>query len=156
MITVDIPGRQIYNFEYLVLDMNGTIALDGVLLAGVQKKLDILRGQLDISIITADTHGKAQQVAAALDVKIYKIARENEQVQKQEFLRQLGAERVVSIGNGANDALMLKASGIGICVIGAEGASSEAMSNCDVFVPDISAALDLLIKPARLIATLRK
>jgi P-type E1-E2 ATPase len=156
MITVDIPGKQIYNFEYLVLDMNGTIALDGMLIAGVRERLDILRPQLDISIITADTHGRAGEVAAALDVKMHKIARENEQLQKQELVRQLGAESVVSIGNGANDALMLKISGIGICVIGAEGASSEAMSNCDVVVPDINAALDMLIKPARLIATLRK
>jgi P-type E1-E2 ATPase len=156
MIAIDIPGRQIYNFEYLVLDMNGTIALDSVLLAGVRERLDILRPQLDIAIITADTHGKAGEVAAALNVKMHKIARENEQLQKQEFVQSLGADSVVSIGNGANDALMLQASGIGICVIGAEGTSSEAVSNSDVIVTDINAALDLLIKPARLIATLRR
>jgi P-type E1-E2 ATPase len=156
MITVDIPGRQIYNFEYLVLDMNGTIALDGMLIAGVRERLDILRPQLDIAIITADTHGKAGEVAAALNVRMHKIARENEQLQKQEFVQQLGADSVVSIGNGANDALMLRASGIGICVIGAEGASSEAISSCDIVMPFINAALDLLIYPARLIATLRK
>jgi soluble P-type ATPase len=50
---------------------------------------------------------------------------------------------------------MLKESRLGICVLGPEGTSSEAISNCDLVISNINAALDLLLNPERLIATLR-
>jgi soluble P-type ATPase len=68
----------------------------------------------------------------------------------------LGKEKCVAIGNGANDVLMLKQSAIGICVIGKEGASAEAVQHSDIVVYDVSNALDLLLYRKRLIATLRK
>lgn len=111
---------------------------------------------MEILIITADTHGKAQELAAILKVKMHKISAGDERTQKLKLVQQLGAENTVSIGNGANDVSMLKAAGLGICVLGNEGTSAEAMAACDVVAPDINAALDLLIKPNRLIATLRK
>lgn len=35
MIEINIPGRAAYQLEHLVCDVNGTLALDGVLLDGV-------------------------------------------------------------------------------------------------------------------------
>lgn len=156
MIQVDIPGRQVYRLDYLVLDLNGTISLDGNLIDGVADRLQALRSRLDISIVTADTLGQAQETGKALNVRIHKLNRGQEQAQKADYVRQLGAENTVSIGNGANDVLMLQESALGICVLGPEGASAEAVTSCDVVVTDINRALDLLLKPERLIATLRK
>ena len=34
MIRIDVPGREIIEIEHVVLDYNGTIALDGQLIEG--------------------------------------------------------------------------------------------------------------------------
>ena len=156
MIEIDIPGRGIYRFEHLALDLNGTIALDGVVIGGVQERLDNLAKLLDISIITADIAGNARQVAEALGVKVHKVEAGNESAQKLEFVRRLGSESTVAIGNGSNDVDMLREAALGICALGPEGTATEAVNNCDVVAPDINTALDLLLKPKRLIATLRR
>lgn len=156
MIEIDIPGKGVYRFEHLVLDLNGTISLDGAVIEGVSERLELLRRLVDIVIVTADTRGKAQELGEDLRVKIHILHPGDEQEQKFRLVRQLGSEVTVSMGNGSNDASMLKESGLGICILGPEGASSETMANCDLVISDINAALDLLLKPGRLIATLRR
>jgi P-type E1-E2 ATPase len=156
LIEVSIPGRRIYRIEHLVLDLNGTISLDGNVIEGVTERLEALRGLLDISIVTADTRGRAKALGDNLQVKIHKVDPGNEQDQKCSLVQQLGSESTVSIGNGANDISMLREASLGICVLGPEGASADAMISCDLVTPSINAALDLLIKPERLIATLRQ
>jgi soluble P-type ATPase len=50
---------------------------------------------------------------------------------------------------------MLAAAGLGIAVLGPEGLAKGAMEAADVVAPGILAALDLLLKHKRLVATLR-
>jgi P-type E1-E2 ATPase len=156
LIEVSIPGQRTYRLEHLVLDLNGTISLDGNIIDGVNERLGALRGLLDIIIVTADTRGSAQELRKSLRVNIHKVDPGDEPAQKLTLVQQLGSESTVSIGNGSNDASMLKESILGICVLGPEGTSSEAITNCDLVISDINAALDLLLNPERLIATLRK
>lgn len=156
MIEADIPGRRIFRFEHLLLDMNGTITLDGAVIEGVRERLLALGEKLDVSVITADTFGTAGKLESELGVKIRKLTPGGEQAQKLELVRELGSEKTVAIGNGANDAAMLGEAAIGICVLGQEGAAAGAINNCNVLAPDINAALDLLLNPVRLIATLRE
>ncbi|WP_408998561.1 HAD family hydrolase [Syntrophus buswellii] len=156
MIEIDVPGKGVYRFEHLVLDLNGTISLDGAVIEGVPERLELLRRLVDIVVVTADTRGKAQELGKDLRVKIHILHPGDEQKQKLRLVRQLGSAVTVSMGNGSNDASMLKESGLGICILGPEGASSETMANCDLVISDINAALDLLLKPGRLIATLRR
>jgi soluble P-type ATPase len=58
MIEITIPGRGKLILEHLVLDVNGTLVLDGVLLEGVVRRIGSLRNRLEIHLLTADTHGK--------------------------------------------------------------------------------------------------
>jgi soluble P-type ATPase len=51
---------------------------------------------------------------------------------------------------------MLKAAALGICILSPEGTAIETMLNADIVVPDIQNAFELLDKPLRLVATLRK
>jgi soluble P-type ATPase len=155
-LEIAIPGREKYLFEYLVLDLNGTIALDGEIVAGVKERLLILGSKLSVIVVTADTYGSAQKHMESLPVEVHIIERGKEDVQKQALVQGLGGEKTVSIGNGSNDVSMLRGSSLGICVMGREGAAVEAMNNSDVVVPDINSALDLLIKSDRLVATLRR
>ena len=111
---------------------------------------------VNIYIVTADTRGVAQELGKNLPFKIHKVNPGDEQAQKLRLAQQLGLESTVTIGNGANDASILRESALGICIIGVEGTAAESISSCDLIVPDINAALDLLIKTERLIATLRR
>ncbi|HEX75453.1 MAG TPA: HAD hydrolase family protein [Dehalococcoidia bacterium] len=156
MIEIAIPGRGSYEFKHLVLDLNGTIALDGDVIEGVEERLQKLGQLLNISIVTADTHGSARRLEESLDIKIRRIEAGKEDAQKLALVQQLARENTISIGNGSNDVSMLRESTLGICVLGQEGASIEAIMNSDLVVPDINAALELLLYPDRLIATLRK
>ena len=156
MIEFEIPGRGHYALKNLVLDLNGTIALDGHVIPGVEEKIEALRNSLSITILTADTHGLAAEVGKDLNIAVHKLTPGNEPEQKLDFIRQLGSEYTVCIGNGANDAYMLQEAALGICVLGPEGTAFEAVTNADVVARDIQTALDMLIHPLRLIATLRK
>jgi soluble P-type ATPase len=61
----------------------------------------------------------------------------------------------VCIGNGHNDRLMLQAAALGIAVLQTEGAAMAAVIAADILAPGIADALDLLLHPLRLAATLR-
>lgn len=160
MIDLNIPGRGGVRLEHLVCDVNGTLAVDGRLVDGVSKAVSSLRDRLEIHLITADTLGRQSQIDQLLNLTATRI-RPAEQTgdeasQKAAYVEQLGAERVVAIGQGANDALMLRAAKIGICVLSPEGTAVETLNAADLVVPNILTALDLLEKPLRLVATLRK
>lgn len=156
MIEITIPGRASYNLKNLVLDLNGTIALDGEIVDGVEKRLERLGKLLSISIVTADTYGSAARLGQRLGITIDRISPGGEDAQKVAVVRKLGAAETVSMGNGANDGPMLKESAIGICVLGGEGAAVAAMMSADLVAPNINAALELLLDTRRLVATLRK
>jgi len=156
LIKITIPGRGSYNFKHLVLDLNGTLALDGEIIEGVEDRLHQLSSLLSISIVTADTHGSARRLEESLGIEICRIESGKEDAQKLTLVQQLGKENTICIGNGSNDASMLRESALGICVVGQEGASVEAIMNSALIVSDINDALDLLLKPNRLIATLRR
>jgi soluble P-type ATPase len=66
VIDIDAPGFGRLALEHLVLDYNGTIALDGKLLPGVAERLFALAGHLQIHVVTADTFGAAAAQLAEL------------------------------------------------------------------------------------------
>jgi P-type E1-E2 ATPase len=156
MIELQIPGRGIVRLEYAVFDVNGTLAVDGVLLKGIEARIALLRGKLEVRLITADTHGRQSEIDKKLKFKADRLEHGDERQQKANYIWQLGAQQVVAIGNGNNDVEMLKAAEIGIVVIGREGAAREAIQAADVVVFDVLDAIDLLLNPKRLIATLRR
>ena len=155
VIHLDIPGRGILELEHLVLDLNGTIALDGKALAGLPELLGALSESLTVHLVTADTQGQAVGIAGQLGVGLVLVTPGDESDQKRALVERLGAERVVAIGNGANDVGMLQAAALGIAVLGPEGLAVEALQAADV-VATIQDALYLLLRPRRLVATLRK
>lgn len=155
MLTLDIPGVGVMSWRYLVLDINGTLALDGALLPGVAERLTELAVLLEIHLLTADMHGTAARLAAELGVDCQRVAPGGEAEQKRAYVASLGVSETIAIGNGANDVLMLEAAGLGIAVLGREGTSACALVAADVVAPNIADALDLLRYPRRLAATLR-
>jgi soluble P-type ATPase len=51
---------------------------------------------------------------------------------------------------------MIKEARLGICIISQEGAAVETLMAADMVMPDVNSALDLLEKPLRIVAGLRK
>lgn len=155
MLELDIPGYGALTLEHLVLDVNGTISGGGELLPGVAEGLAALEGVLRPVAITANIRGTAASLGERLGIDVRVIASGWEAGEKLALVQELGPDSVVAIGNGTNDALVLKASAVGICVIGPEGAARAALDAADVVVPSIACALELLSDPRRLSATLR-
>ncbi|ENN95582.1 haloacid dehalogenase [Methanocaldococcus villosus KIN24-T80] len=146
----------------ILLDLNGTIAVDGKIKEGVKDRLNKLKNKAKIFILSADTYGTLNNILNDLNVEGIRINKENhekESLAKLKILKELKKkfpnEKIIAIGNGSNDELMLKYSDLGICVINEEGASVKAILSADVVVKDINDALDLILKENRLKATLR-
>ena len=156
MLSLEIPGFGTVSAEYLVMDLNGTLGLEGVPEQGVIQRLREISGTLKLIVLTADTHGHAKDLPVDFGMKIEKLSPGNEDSQKQAFVRKIGSGKTIAIGNGSNDALMLKEARIGICVIGEEGASLKGIQSADIVVHHIHHAMDLLLRPKRLLATLRR
>lgn len=155
MIEVEIPGWGEIALKYLVLDYNGTLAVDGRIIDGVKERLTALAQELEIHVLTADTFGKARAGLKGVPCQLSILPPGGQDSGKRDFVRNLGSAHTVSVGNGRNDGLMLKESALGIAVILGEGAAMETVACGDVIFSDILAALEILDHPLRLTATLR-
>ena len=156
MIEIDIPGLKTLRLQHIVLDVNGTIAKDGQLIEGTKELLAELGSQLEIHLITADTHGRQEVINRELNLAAVRIPDSKQAEAKLEYVAKLGKDSVVAIGNGANDALMIEQAALGISIIGPEGAAGIAVQKADVVISDIRSALELILHSKRLIATLRR
>lgn len=139
----------------MVLDYNGTLAVDGELVPGVVEDLAELSAALQIHVITADTFGMAAKHLAAVSCHLSILDSGRQEVEKQRYVRSLGGLQTAAMGNGRNDRLMLQEAVLGVAVILEEGAAVEAFCAADVACVGIRNALQLLMKPLRLTATLR-
>jgi soluble P-type ATPase len=155
MLEVTIPGHKTLNLSHLVLDYNGTIACDGRILEGVKERLETLAQSMEVHILTADTFGGVRDELSGMPCRLAVIARESQAEAKRHYIQQLDPMQSVCIGNGRNDRLMLEAAALGIVVVQAEGAAVAAVLGADVVTGNILDALDLLLRPLRLAATLR-
>jgi soluble P-type ATPase len=155
MIAHKIPGFGALRLEHLVLDYNGTLALDGRLLRGVRPRLRRLAPVLALHVVTADTFGGARRALKGLPCKLVVLDAADQTRAKSVYVRRLGAAGTACIGNGRNDRGMLRAARLGIAVLGEEGSAAAALAAADLVAPSISVALDLFLSPLRLTATLR-
>jgi P-type E1-E2 ATPase len=151
-IVLDIPGRARAELEYLLLDVNGTLTDRGTLLDGVRERLAALGHHLDARLLSADTYASLEGIAEQLGIPATRVAGGQE---KLALLRKLGPSGCVCVGNGVNDVGMLREATLGIAVLGPEGASAAAVAAADIVCRSVIEALDLLLEPRAIEATLR-
>jgi soluble P-type ATPase len=156
MFALNIPGFGDLTLDYLVLDYNGTLAFDGKLIDGAPQRIQTLSQFMQVKVLTADTRGGCAAYLGGLPLALEVVGVGPEDEAKRDYVRDLGADRCVCVGNGANDRLMLAEAALGVAVVSGEGASVSAVQAADVVVTHVLAALDLLINPLRLKATLRR
>lgn len=155
MIKIDIPGSRTIEAEHLVLDFNGTIAIDGRFIDGVLGLLVQASENMNVHVLTADTFGTVLGELKGLPVTIKILKPERQDQQKLNYVKDLGAIHVIAIGNGKNDHLMLRESALSIGIIQAEGAYSQIIYDTHLICTSINDALSMVVNPKRLIATLR-
>jgi soluble P-type ATPase len=153
MIQIDIPHRGLVELHHAVFDINGTLAIDGKPLPKVAASLKSLAAFLSIHLLTAGTHGNLKELEETLGFPLTIIQNGEE---KAQFVQQLGADNVIAFGNGANDAKMLNQAAIGIAVLADEGVAMSALQGADILVHGPIDAIELLLHPKRLVATLRR
>jgi soluble P-type ATPase len=154
LIQIEVPGWSTCELQHLVLDLNGTVALDGEPIAGVDDRVAALSAYLAVHLETADTHGQAEETGQQLGGQLVRVAPRYEASQKRALVERLGAAQVVAVGNRTNDARRLAAAALGIAILGREGWAIET-SRADLALSCTEDALDLLLRPQRLIVTLR-
>lgn len=155
MIHIDIPDFGTLNLDHIVLDYNGTLAVDGIPVDGVNAALSRLADRLTVHILTADTFGRVKTEMAGVPCTVTVLGADRQDRAKEAYVRQLDADTVVAVGNGRNDRRMIRAAALGIAVILGEGAAGLTLLEADVVATDILGALALLSHPLRLVATLR-
>lgn len=155
MLTIEIPGFGDLRIEHVVMDYNGTLAINGQLIPGVADRFARLAGLVSLHVITADTFGLVNQELECLPCQLRILPKKKQPEAKAAYIRELGPDKTICIGNGRNDRLMIQQSVLGIALIQAEGAAVETVLKADIVCFSILDALDLLLEPKRLIATLR-
>lgn len=155
MIDIGIPSGPSLELRCALVDFNGTLACDGMLIDGVAERLRALATKVAIHVATGNTTGTAPAALANLPLELHLMPAQNQAAAKRALLEALGAAHVVAIGNGRNDREILQHAALAIVVIGREGCAGESLAAADIACADIRDALDVLLTPSRLTATLR-
>jgi P-type E1-E2 ATPase len=152
VIRIEIPGWEPFELVHVLVDVNGTLTRRGELLDGVAERVSELKSLVDVRLASADSFGTLAEVAATLAVEAVVAP---DAASKLRLIEELGASRTAHIGNGSNDAAALQHAVLGIAVLGPEGLSAAALSAADVVCASAVDALDALLDPRLLAATLR-
>jgi len=156
MIKFTLPNGHEYKITNAVFDYNGTLAEDGVIAGEIKELLERVGEVVKVTVLTADTFGLARmQLENVAGVQLHIINKGEEAAQKRDFVRECGADNTICFGNGANDHAMFTEAILAVGVIGHEGAYQLTLAQADIVVTNPKDALLLLLKPGRLVATLR-
>ena len=155
-MTIEIPHYRTLELKHLVLDYNGTLAKDGILIKEAKPLLHVLAAHYTIHVITSDTFGTVQAQLEGLDITVKVLQSDDHTEEKSDYIHRLGAAQCIAVGNGNNDRLMLQNAALGIALVGNEGCSTRTLTSSDIVCTSINDALELTLSPKRMIATLRQ
>jgi soluble P-type ATPase len=154
MISIQRPGMGNLDIHFVLLDFEGTLAMDGRVHPKAKDKVNLLSKRATIYIVTKSSKEKVDETLRKMKVEILYVTEGDSSQQKLNVLQRLGPHQTAVIGNGLDDARIMEQAGLGMCVIGKEGSSAEAVAKADLVVTHVLDALDFLLKPLRQRATL--
>lgn len=152
---IQIPGRKQFIIKNIIFDYNGTIAIDGKVIKGVSENINELASRFHFYVITADTYGSVSKELKDINCEVIKIPESEQDISKLDFVKKIGADTTLAVGNGRNDKLMLKEAVLGIGILQDEGICTETFMNSDIVLKSILDVFAYLKNANRLIATLR-
>jgi len=154
MISIQRPGMENLDIHFILIDFEGTLAMDGRVHPKAKDKVNLLSKRATIYILTKSNREKVEETLRKMKAEILYVAEGDSSQQKLNVLQRLGPHQTAVIGNGLDDGQIMEQAGLGMCVIGKEGSSAEAMAKADLVVTHVLDALDFLLKPLRQRATL--
>lgn len=154
MILLQRPGREPLEIESLLIDFEGTLAIDRRVHPKTKDKLSLLSKRLKIYVLSKEPKEIVETALRKVKAELVCVREGESSQEKMTWLQRLGPERTVAIGQGWDDVEMIEQSAFGICVLGKEGTAAKAIEKADLVVTNILDALDFLLKPLRQRATL--
>jgi len=142
------------DIHFVLIDFEGTLAMDGRVHPKAKDKVNLLSKRATVTILTKSNREKVEKTLRKMKAEILYVAEGDSSQQKLNVLQRLGPHQTAVIGNGLDDGQIMEQAGLGMCVIGKEGSSAEAMAKADLVVTHVLDALDFLLKPLRQRATL--
>ncbi len=155
MIEIQVPGLKTYEISQVVVDYNGTIAVDGKIPMELKQKLTKLSKLVPITVLTADTHGTAKEQCEPLGLTVRTFPQAEAAACKQKIVEELGPDNVACLGNGFNDIPMFKTARLSIAVMDVEGMCGALLPHATILCRSSVEAIDLLMNTKRIIADLR-
>ncbi len=157
-IQFTVPGVRSFDIRHIVFDLNGTLAYKGAISEKSRALLKKLSQHASLYVITADTHGTAPMIQEQLGtaVKVEVLAGNETAKEKQRLVQHLGTDHTAALGNGANDVNMLEEAVLSFAVMGGEGCYGPLLTQADIVVTDTHHALEMLLNPDMIRATMRK
>ena len=154
MISIQRPGMESLELHFVLIDFEGTLAMDGRVHPKAKDKVNLLSKRVTVYILTKSSKGKVEETLKKMKAEILSMTEGDSSQQKLDVLQRLGPHQTAVIGNGFDDVQIMEQAGLGMCVIGKEGSSPEAVAKADLVVTSVLDALDFLLKPLRQGATL--
>lgn len=155
LLIYEILGRDSMEAENIVFDYNGTIAVDGKLINGVEELINKLAECVNIYILTADTYGTVEKECKGINGKVMTFPKENAGESKRDIVKELGGVKTICLGNGFNDILMFEEAVLSIAIVEGEGASGKLLAKADIVSRSILEALKMILNKNMIKATLR-
>ncbi|MDO5707358.1 MAG: HAD hydrolase family protein [Andreesenia angusta] len=155
MKIIEIPGFRSIHIEHLVLDYNGTLAVDGKVIDGVRDRIKKLSKEIKVHILATDTFSVANSEFEDYDVEIKIMNSDDSAIHKRKTVETLGNQNTVCIGNGFNDIEMMKVAGLSLGIVQSEGMSGKLVFYSDIIYNNIIDALDALDNTNRIRSILR-
>jgi len=150
----EISQGKVLEIDTVVLDLNGTLSVNGKVPSGAKERLDKLVALgFRIILFTGDQRGTAEELCNDLGIE-YTVTKTGEEKEKE--MLKLDVEKCVAIGNARIDIGTFKHARLSILTLQAEGIHASAIKHADIIVPSILDALDLLMNKDSLCATLKE
>ncbi len=154
MISIQRSGMESLEIQSVLIDLEGTLAIDRRVHPKSKDKVNLLSKRATIYILARGNTENAEKILKKMKVEILFVTEKDSSQQKLNLLQRLGPHQTAVIGNGLDDVRVMEQAGLGMCVIGKEGSCAEAMAKADLVFTDVLDALDFLLKPLRQRATL--
>ena len=138
----------------IVMDLNGTLSVNGKIPEGVKEKLAKLKAlEINVVLFTGDQRGTAADLCKEYGID---FVRTKSGLEKEEAMKKYDSETTAAIGNARIDIGTFKHAKVSIATLQSEGIHSGIINSVDVIVPSINDALDFFIDTDTFSATMRK
>src|SRR5208337_2859845 len=103
MISIERPGQNNLEIEFILIDFEGTLASDRRVHPKAKDKINLLSKRTKIYILTAEEKERVEEVLRKVKAEIIYLTQGESSQKKLDLLRRLGPNRTVAIGNGMDD-----------------------------------------------------